>query len=172
MINLAGHRDADRYIRQELNLAGIPVKDILAKDVGEVPAMFCGELGAFTFHRAWRYWMVDGKVPLAVAQELYQTSIGKQDIRARGDAGCPSPEKVASWFTPDGRLLASLTEKVAIDRLIEAGYVTQEKIDKEFLFADPSDFSHLGDLYVPGYHIDSQEGLNLFVATLKKHGLV
>lgn len=35
-----------------------------------------------------------------------------------------------------------------------------------------SDDKTLGRLYVTNYHIDTQEGLNLFAKMLRRHGLV
>jgi len=128
MRNLAGDRNCDAEIRNELVQAGIKIVQHRERLRSEVPASITGKLGIFEFERAWYYWMVSGNVPLAVAQEMYENPVGKQDVRVIGHCGCPPPHE---WTT---------------------------------LVKDRPVITH--------YHIDSQEGLNLFVATLKKHGLV
>jgi len=67
MKNLAGNRDCDKYIRDELERAGIEIVYVELAD-SEVPYRLIGKLGDITFRRAWYYWMVDCKVPLKIAQ--------------------------------------------------------------------------------------------------------
>jgi hypothetical protein len=127
MRNLAGDPDCDRFIRDELQRALIPIKELDTPQKGEVPAKLQGELGPYTFERAWYYWIVRGDVPLAVAQELYQHPVGKADVRVVGHCGCPPPEE---WSTETS-----------------SGPV------------------------ITHYHIDTQEGLILFVNTIRKYNL-
>lgn len=95
MRNLAGNADCDRYIERELTRARIEVVRGERMDT-EVPASITGKFGDFTFKRAWYYWMVDGNVPLTVAEELYDDPVGKEDVRVRGHSGCPPPEEWTS----------------------------------------------------------------------------
>ncbi len=89
MQNLAGKVDCDKTIRLELERCGIPVI-VGERSTGEVPATLTGKLGPFTFRRAWYYWVVDGPVPIHVAEELY-SSLFKGDVRSGGDCGCRHP---------------------------------------------------------------------------------
>jgi hypothetical protein len=120
MRNLAGATTAhaDAYIEDELAEACIASKRI-SPSQGEVKAALVGESGAFTFHRAWYYWVVTGPVPVELAWKLYNDPRGRHDVRVAGHCGCPEP--VEPWI-----------------RKREAGDVVDE------------------------YHIDSQDGLNLF----------
>ena len=93
MRNLAGRADCDLYIREELERARIPAVEIQRLDT-EVPYAVVGQLGELTFRRGWRYWVVNGPVPIEVAEELYKDPVGKTDIRVAGNAGSPPP---AEW---------------------------------------------------------------------------
>ncbi len=159
MKNLAGDRDCDRTIESELTQAGIEILKLPGSLNLEVPASIIGILGPFKFSRAWYYWEAEGKVPLAVANEMYETEIGRKFIRVAGHAGCPPPHE---WAFPElDDSLASQLTALGLDcptydeiaELLDSGQIT-------------------GDRFVNPYHIDSQEGLNLFAATLRKHDLV
>lgn len=160
MKNLAGVETCDELILEELLEAGIQCMKIQRKDgerIPEVPYTIIGILGgheqfnaddcqdlnktgwweshliqsvSFTFTRAWYYWVVTGYVPLSVAEELYEDSVGAKAVRSGGDCACRPPK---TWLT-------------------------RHPI--------------VGMKVVNLYHIDSQEGLNLFTKTLRKHNLV
>ena len=73
MKNLAGHPDPDPIVREELVKAGIPIVEGCPVR-GEVRTTLQGRSGQFTFRRAWYYWMVDGPVPLSVANVMYRVT--------------------------------------------------------------------------------------------------
>ena len=125
MQNLAGDDNCDETIKSELTIAEISVeKNPKGRNSGEVPYLFMGRLGPFTFRRAWYYWMVKGPMPLEAAEEMYKHEDGRKDVRVAGHCGCPLP---AEWADGD---------------------------------------------FVNSYHIDTQEGLDLFARTVRAHGLV
>jgi len=93
----------------------------------EVHYTLTGQLGPYSFERAWYYWIIHGLVPLFVAEEMYRNPIGRYDVRARGHCGCPPLDTEADTIK--------------------------------------------GARYVLSYHIDSQEGLNLFCETIRRYGL-
>ena len=154
--NMAGVPECDLMLQRELYEAHIPIRTgydnwrcnkgkqshgvmVVAeydsyidkwRPKSEVPYHIIGNLGdgKVIFRRAWYYWMVKCRVPLKVANKLYEDPIGKIDIRVVGHCGCPAPKK---WV---------------------------ENID--------------GKKCITSYHIDSQEGLNLFVRILKEEGVV
>ena len=121
MINLAGVYSCDEFIRGELAQAKI---DIITVPIDtrqyEVPFTLKGELGPFKFYRAWYYWVVNGPMPLAMANRIYDDPNGRLDVRVAGHCGCPPPNE---WE--------------------DQGFVNS-------------------------YHIDSQEGLNLFADCVRE----
>jgi len=167
--NLAGNKDCDAIIEQELIRSGIAVVHGPKVDC-EVAYSLTGKLGKFEFVRAWRYWVAKGDVPLVVAQELYADPVGVTDIRVDGDCTCPPPEDRAEWRDQEGNILCCLVpDKTAaeIASLQKLGIdVTKEKIR---WVENPS---QIGQGFITQYHIDSEIGLRVFVDTLKRHKLV
>jgi hypothetical protein len=118
MQNLAGHWNSTAIVKVELTRCGIPVKTINEKyDGGEVGAKVYGELGQFHFYRAWRYYIVNGRLPLNVAEKLYEHPVGRTDIRVNGHCGCPPPKEQAVVFDDNGIQLIS---KQCIDEIYQA----------------------------------------------------
>lgn len=91
MINLAGRADCDRFINSELIRAMIPII-VVERVHSEVPYSFKGSLGAYSFSRAWYYWVVEGKVPMDVAWKIYNDPLGRADVRAYGHCMCVAPD--------------------------------------------------------------------------------
>jgi hypothetical protein len=101
MQNLAGNKECDEVIAQELERARIDaVRGERRRN--EVAASITGKLGPFTFVRAWYYWMVRGPVPLAIAKEIQADPVGA-DIRVAGMSGGDAPERWLSTVTVKGR---------------------------------------------------------------------
>ncbi|MFZ1258491.1 MAG: hypothetical protein WAQ25_03410 [Candidatus Saccharimonas sp.] len=174
MMNLAGNTDADRQIGYELRLADIPIVDATAEEAkySEVPFTLAGQLGEFRFLRCWYYWEVTGKLPLHVANLLYADSIGKRDVRVAGHCGRPSPEK---WAVP---LLADdscvLPENWGNTQTGLSAEDRQHLDDLKDIYGpnpvlhdDPA--AKDAKLYVTSYHIDSQEGLDLFCRMVREY---
>lgn len=178
MENLAGRGNADQQIQKELLKAGVeivehnqPLKN------SEIQTTLTGKIGNFEFRRAWYYWVVSGEVPLNVAKELYENPNGREDIRVMGHCGCPSPEKWAEHYDADGKRLypKELEEELLVyenepnlgepmRKLIKGVRASTRYVD------DPA--KEAVKSIIPSYHIDTQEGLNFFVYTLFKHGLI
>lgn len=164
MKNLAGVKECDDEIRKELKEAGIRAISV-EKSKGEVPYSIEGQLSYFRFQRAWYYWVVEGDVPLDIANEMYSTEVGKKDVRVAGHCGCPPPEE---WAFPRE------------DVLFELGVYKMPS--EEHPHGDSPTYGELAEMcnsgkivaprYVQSYHIDSQEGLKLFADTIKKHQLM
>lgn len=163
MINLAGNTGCDNYIYSELNTAGIKVVQLATRLRREVPASLEGQLTKddielFSFSRQWYYWSVGGYTPLAIAEELYANPIGKRDIRVAGHAGCPPPKEWAIVLSP------------TVTEILDMSPIQVQRVKKYFEMRGAGKIE--GNRCVTSYHIDSQEGLNLFVSTLKKYGIV
>lgn len=163
MKNLAGDPDADRYIKQELEMAKIElVRGKCAK--GEVPATITGVLGEFTFARAWYYWVVKGPLPLEMALKLYENPIGKVEVRVAGHCGCPPPEKPwITWKDKEGNTLIEMKEKKQFDEFIAKGHLKPEVLNGRRFSEEPEK----GRGFIESYHIDSQAGLRLFADAVR-----
>jgi len=169
MYNLAGREDCDQYIESELRRARIR-RVYGEKCMGEVQASITGKLGKCVFNRAWSYWVVLCKVPLAVAEELYKDPVGKEDIRVSGNCGCPSPKKMATFIDSKGRTLYPMSQKPkAGDSEPLNEFIQKILADKTIAFVEDPSFN--AKAFITSYHIDTEVGLRLFADTLKKHGL-
>lgn len=172
--NLAGHINPDFAIEEELRRCRIgAIRG--ERSAGEVGASITGWLGPFTFRRAWRYWVAEGRVPLHVAEELYADPVGITDVRAGGDCACRPPEVWAEWYdevdgndTATGKKLVPMSEKAKCDVFAASMPSFRESMAAYLFVDDPKSY---GVGYVTTYHIDSEIGLRLFADTLRKHGL-
>jgi hypothetical protein len=86
----------DEDVRTELRSANIDVENNATRATGEVPTIFSGKLGIYTFSRAWTYWVVSGQVPVQLAREIYADPVGQKDIRTNGCAGNMNPSDCSS----------------------------------------------------------------------------
>jgi hypothetical protein len=177
MINLAGNKEADKHIKEELYIAGI--ETINEKANGEVPYTVVGRIGNWRFHRAWYYWVAsverkeDG-LPLDIAMELHNRKHPTDDnkilgdsIRSGGHCGCPAPDEYGAQPIHDDEL---------DDKLVALGYEKKysDFLKKSYVSITVGEISKLcneGKLtvkrFVDCYHIDDQIGLNEFAKTLK-----
>lgn len=162
--NLAGAAYADIVIRKELLDAGVALVQG-DRTRSEVPYTLTGKLGNSTFTRAWTYWMVACMVPLKVAQEMYEDEVGAKFVRVAGHCGCPAPDEWVTYYAPDGKKLAPLSEKPEEGKILD--WCTGEG---GYRFVD--DPALEAEAFVTSYHIDTMQGLKLFVDTLRKHNLV
>lgn len=166
MKNLAGVEACDTYIVGELSLAGVLYETVQRRNT-EVPFTKIGRLGKFEFWRAWYYWVVNGLVPIEAAREMYDNPIGKRDVRVAGHCGCPPPDEWTQWYTPDGKRVVKTKELREYRKFIEKGILKEDVLDDLVFTNDPQSVDAVG--FVEGYHIDSQDGLNLFVETIKRY---
>jgi hypothetical protein len=176
MENLAGNKEVDRYIKEELYLAGIPEVKI-ELTTGEVPYSIIGKLGKWTFRRAWYYWIASVVNPkygliLDKAIKLHERKHPTNDkmkilgnvIRAGGDCSCPSPKGYVAQPVCDEEL----------DRQLKAlGYKKRCYGDLEGWDLSDGEISKLCeegkltiDRYVDCYHIDDQVGLVEFAKAI------
>lgn len=173
MINLAGVKEADKHIKDELTRAGIYIIKTEFSKKNEVPYTLKGKLGNASFHRAWHYWVVNCKLPLHIAKELYAHPEGKKSIRVSGHCGCPPPEDPwIDWIDENGYKLGRLNEwnDYPDDSML------WDSVDKETMISKSGEFKWVespeaeGTPYITLYHIDSQAGLLLFAEAIKRHG--
>jgi hypothetical protein len=178
MENLAGNKEADSYIKEELYLADIPQIKI-DNNNSEVPYTIIGKLGKWTFRRAWYYWVASVEDPkdgliLAKAVALHERKHPTNDkkkilgnvIRSGGHCGCPSPAEYGA---------EPIYDKDLDKQLIALGYKKRrfESINIEGWDLPNGEIRKLceeGKLkverYVDCYHIDDQIGLVEFAKVI------
>jgi len=176
MKNLAGVKDADKTILEELHLAGIPaIKVDTGK--GEVPFSYVGKIGNWTFSRRWYYWSASVEdratgFPIEIALELHnrkhptKEEILGDTIRAGGHAG---------GISPDGYVGQPIYNEELDNQLENIGYKKQysDLLKKEYISITVGEIAKLcneGELtvkrYIDNYHIDEQIGLNELAKTI------
>lgn len=146
MRNLAGRKPhiVDSVIRCELKNAGVP-RATTARSGGEVKWSIAGRLGAFTFERAWCYWVVTGPMPLPFATWMNrETIVPLLRYRTRYGARMAGAQVVRRQGYP-----AEGVVRVA-------GFAGG---------ADPYDWHTMG--YVDTYHVDTVEGLALLARYIR-----
>jgi len=178
MINLAGNKNCDETILEELYLANIPAIKC-KQNKGEVPYSYVGKIGNWTFKRLWYYWSVsvgDNELglPLKDALELHNKkhptngSILGNIIRCDGHAGAPSPDKYGAQPIYN----EALTEALVALGYEKKFYEHLNQWDVLITVGEISDLCNSGKLtverYVDNYHIDEQIGLNEFAKVATK----
>lgn len=153
MTNLAGNRDCDKTIREELIQANMPIIELGAPMNREVPASVIGMVNGFRFIRAWYYWMVFGDMPLEYAKDIY-LKYKDLGIRCAGHCGNPPPEE---WCESK-----DFHEKCKpiIDRFMN------KELSSEDADALCNEIRRSGDQFIKTYHVDTQEGLNKLAETI------
>ncbi len=174
MMNLAGKNfdRNDKQILSELTRCGIPVAPWNSEN-NEVASSFCGRFhtpqgAAFLFNRAWTYWTVGGRVPLATALKIYAHPVGVTDIRVGGHCGCIPPERpYVEWRDPaSDKKYARMSERADIEKFKDNYPDMYTKFMDEHLFHDdPASVGAVGT--VDSYHIDSELGLYVFMQFIR-----
>lgn len=187
MINLAGVKEADEFIQEELYLAGIKLVHG-EQSKGEVPYTIIGKLGGWNFERAWTYWMAsaqEGKgIPLELATELHERkypivgenqpeTLGKV-IRVDGDCTSPHPKEHATQFS-------DLGFKIIIDPDGSKERESEKYFKQHPEYLKNPEYKFLtNNVFVPNldgvvtssfinsYHIDNQIGLNALAKVIEQ----
>lgn len=171
MKNLVGDKNSNAEIRRELERVGLKIIERTEPLSAEVAQSVTGDLPGFELHRNWCYWVVRGRVPLDVAEELYAHPVGRTDIRVEGHCGCPAPEAPwVEWFFDDGRQLIPRKSYDECVRMHERGFTSRASIER--YVPDDAPEAASAKPYVTSYHIDSELGLYVFVETLRRRGVV
>lgn len=182
MENLAGVKNADETILEELYLAGIPAVKV-ERSTGEVPYSYIGKVGDWTFRRLWYYWSASVEerikgLPFDVAMALHNRKHPVSEITGSNKklGGIIRTGGYAGGISPDEYGAQPVYDKEYEEQLEKLGY------KKEYhQFAPNGTFSlNVGEIsklcsegkltvkrYVDCYHIDEQIGLNEFVKTIR-----
>lgn len=153
-INLAGKHDCDDYILRELEKAGIH-ESFYGRTNGEVPYSYIGRLNGFVFKRAWRYWIVEGAMPLKTAEYIYK-NFSRLGIRVGGDGCNVEPSIYAEPIGLDKKVKILLDKHKKHELTLEQVEIEIQKIKE-----------NSKRLYVMSYHIDTVDGLKVFADTIK-----
>lgn len=157
--NLAGVKNCDEPIKDELNRAGISFY-IDPSNKGEVKSSIVGVIntknGQLTLTRAWRYWVVEGLIDKETAEKIYTHPEGKKTVRASGHAGCVDPKGFYQYFDEDKKEL--LPNSSLKDLSPEILRIVKSSNSVKFV-DNPKDE---GKPFIKSYHIDGQAGLLLF----------
>lgn len=162
MENLARHDykpDADQKVKEELQIANIPIFKLPSYMHTEVKTRYIGILNGFTFTRAWTYWVCNGLMPLEYANRLYK-DYKDLNIRAGGHCGNETPEsqsinpiykkELNEFFEANSQILG-------IEKCIEqAKNIIDDKTQPRF---------------VETYHIDTQLGLCKLSQVIKENNI-
>lgn len=160
----------NNIIKQELDIANIDVVcNFNMIEHSEIPTHITGKLYNFTFERYWKYWVVEGFIPLELAQEIYNTDIGKKYIRAGGHGEGLPPEtqtKLINAFNKRYIIDDDKFEKYC-DDCKEAPNVVKD-IQEKFIKRSEC-FEYDIKSYILSYHIDTQEALTSFSKILRDY---
>ena len=148
--------EINEEVKEELQIANIPVMKLPCYINTEVKTMYIGILNGFVFYRAWTYWICRGKMPLEIAKEIYQ-KYQKLNIRAGGHAGNVEPESQS---------MNPVYEKEITD-LLKNTNNTREYLEKAEKIVDDKTLPR----YVDMYHIDTQLGLCKLAETIKAYDI-
>lgn len=183
MENLAGVKDADKTILEELYLAGIKAVKAEEKTKGEVPFTFVGKIGKWKFERRWYYWSafvddVKDGVPLKPALEFHNrkrptddTVILGDTVRAGGHGGGISPDSYVG--KTDRAELVAECKRVGLPvvTMKSMGFGEDETEYSGMNFGEIAEACNSGKIncnrYIDVYHIDDQIGLKEFADFLK-----
>lgn len=102
MKNLAGDKQCDQTIREELEAAAIPAKGVDPQR-SEVPYTVIGNLEPWELKRAWYYWMASAPKGQGLSKEVAEAmnTIFRETVRVAGFAGGTD---VKDWLSQQGTI--------------------------------------------------------------------
>lgn len=159
MDNFARHEydgKIDVKVKEELQVANIPVFELPYYMNDEVKTRYIGILNGFVFYRAWAYWVCDGDMPLDVANKIYE-EYKDLNIRVGGDCGNVSP--ITQSYNPVyEEEMAKYRDEVGLNEFVRTydEVIHDDKTQPRF---------------VDTYHIDTQLGLCKLAETIRKENV-
>ena len=136
-------REVDKKVKEELQIACIPVLELPCWMGYEVKTRYIGILNGFVFYRAWAYWICHGDMPMDVANYIYDNY---KDLNIRAGSHCENVEPEVMSYNPIYRKeLKELMDRVTLKEYMEQSkYIVDDKSLPRF---------------VDIYYIDKQIGL-------------
>jgi hypothetical protein len=163
MKNLAGVKGCDAFIRDELKEAGIAVLYLPGEDTTkhEVPWQVMGVLGAQAFMSDLAKYPEEGSIRKCMKASVMDDDVASFRFRR-------------AWYY--WMVSGYVPLNVAMEMYADPVGKKDIRVDGHCGCPSPDEYQGrpliAGQHCINSYHIDSQEGLNLFAATLKKHNLV
>lgn len=130
-----------------------------------------GRFKNFLFRFQNYYWIVEGSVPILVANQMFKHPIGKTDIRVGGHCGCLDPMDYGiKWTSADGREVIKTSEEIDFKKFeYLGGDWLPEIVQAKYIFHDsPESIGAIAT--VNHYHIDSELGLYIFMMHVQRLG--
>lgn len=156
MINLAGVEKCDDRIREELEKAGIDIYNLGEPGRSEVPYTLYGGLGGKPLDEEGRGFMDRRGVAVDSMKSFVSFTFTRAWYYWQVSGYVPLDIAVEMYENPNGKKDIRVAGHCACPH--PADWKVKHKV--------------CGMNVVDHYHIDSQEGLNYFVETLKRHRLV
>jgi hypothetical protein len=157
----------DRAIARSLERARIEVVPS-EQPSGDPPSRLHGKLGPIEIARRLSGWMADGPVPLAVAHVLYKHPVGRREIRIAGRADHPPPEAPwVVWYTAHGERVYPVHLKGRFRTTCEQSPGLVQMSPAAIFHDEPTKIG--ATAYIDLYHIDSEDGLQVFGSVLRAH---
>ena len=102
MKNLAGNKECDQTITEELTAAAIPTKEV-EQTRSEVPYTVVGDLSPWELNRAWYYWMASAPEGQGLPEEIAETmnTTFSDVVRVAGFSGGTG---VKEWLSAKGTI--------------------------------------------------------------------
>ena len=152
-----------RPFRETMSRLGVEVVTVNGADGGRE--------GPFLIGFRNYYFTVDGPCPLAIAEALYATPVGRTDIRANGNGACRPPATWATYYDadgvelvsdPDGRQPAQWDEAIASGSGL--GKLLTMLPRPRFV---PDAAAVAARAVVKAFHVDSELGLYMLLQALR-----
>lgn len=148
--------EIDYKVKEELQIANIPVFRLPYYMNTEVKTKYIGILNGFVFYRAWNYWICHGDMPLDIANEIYK-KYKELNIRAGGHCGNELP--ITQSYNPIyEKEMEEYRDKVGLNEFI--------KTYKDVIHDDKTQ-----PRFVDTYNIDTQLGLCKLAETIRNENV-
>ena len=157
----------DRAIAHSLERAGIEIAR-LKQPSGNPASRLRGRLGPIEIARALSGWTASGPLPLAVARTLNKHPVGRREMRVAGRDDHPPPEEPwIVWYTADGERVYPVHLQARFRAVCEQSPGLVRTSPPAVFHDEPARIG--ATAYIDLYHIDSDDGLNVFASVLRAH---
>lgn len=154
--------ECNKIVQEEMDAAEIETIQLGGRPENRIMATIMGKCNNFIFIRSTYYWIVEGHLPLEDANFLFD-NYHDLKIRVRGNHEDVKPIEWAFPRNYDEDLRKYINSLK--DEHLNLSFREKLKVKHNELI------NNSDALFVTMYHIDTQEGLNLFVKYIKEHDI-
>lgn len=147
----------DNKVKEELQIANIPVFALPDYMNTEVKTQYIGILNGFIFYRAWNYWICCGDMPLDIANEMYKKY---KELNIRAGGHCENKPPITQSYNP-------IYKKEMKEYLNKVGANEFIKTYEDVIHDDETQ-----PRFVDTYHIDTQLGLCKLAETIRNENVI